>query len=323
MGLKETIITLSAGANKLSKIQGCAEEYAALVMEELDRDNLGYIEVDYYYIYFLLRDLSMSVSHMNSKLFLTDIENTITWLRSKTMLGLVVPFDDNINFHKVVAFGIAIGVGLHAGAHLTCDFPLLLHTTDKEYESMEQFFGEERPGNYWWFVKGTEGWTGVTMVALMAIAYILAQPWFRRNRLNLPKPIKKLTGFNALFIVHGYYLYLSKKWYKKTVAVCPGNVLSLHLTKPQRVKLPKLSIDGPYGASVQDYKKYDVLLLVGLGIGSTPLISIVKDMLDNIKQQNEIEEGIGTTGGAKNMRKPFATERAYFYWVTQEQGSFE
>ena len=28
-------------------------------------------------------------------------KNTITWLRSKTKLGMVVPFDDNINFHKV------------------------------------------------------------------------------------------------------------------------------------------------------------------------------------------------------------------------------
>jgi respiratory burst oxidase len=27
--------------------------------------------------------------------------NTITWLRSKTKLGIAVPFDDNINFHKV------------------------------------------------------------------------------------------------------------------------------------------------------------------------------------------------------------------------------
>ena len=27
--------------------------------------------------------------------------NTITWLRSRTKLGVVVPFDDNINFHKV------------------------------------------------------------------------------------------------------------------------------------------------------------------------------------------------------------------------------
>ena len=27
--------------------------------------------------------------------------NTITWLRTKTMLSAVVPFDDSLNFHKV------------------------------------------------------------------------------------------------------------------------------------------------------------------------------------------------------------------------------
>jgi hypothetical protein len=46
---------------------------------------------------------------------------------------------------------------------------------------------------------------------------------------------------------------------------------------------PKLCIDGPYGAPAQDFRKYDVLLLVGLGIGATPFISILKDMLNNIK----------------------------------------
>ena len=97
---------------------------------------------------------------------------------------------------------------------------------------MKPFFGEKRPNNYWWFVKGTEVWTGVVMIVLMAIAYILAQPWFRRNKLNLPKTIKKLTGFNAfwyshhlfvivyiLLLVHGYYLYFSKEWHKKTVSI--------------------------------------------------------------------------------------------------------
>jgi respiratory burst oxidase len=39
------IIALSASANKLSKIKENVDEYAALIMEELDRDNLGYIEV--------------------------------------------------------------------------------------------------------------------------------------------------------------------------------------------------------------------------------------------------------------------------------------
>lgn len=102
---------------------------------------------------------------------------------------------------------------------------------------MEPFFGEERPDNYWWFVKGTEGWTGVVMVVLMAIAFTLALPWLRRNKLNnLPKTLKKLTGFNAfwyshhlfiivyiLFIVHGHFLYLTKKWYKKTVSIFKFN----------------------------------------------------------------------------------------------------
>lgn len=41
------IISLSASANNLSNIQDQAEEYAALIMEELDPDNLGYIEVTF------------------------------------------------------------------------------------------------------------------------------------------------------------------------------------------------------------------------------------------------------------------------------------
>jgi len=48
-------------------------------------------------------------------------------------------------------------------------------------------------------------------------------------------------------------------------------------------RFPRLYIDGPYGAPAQDYLKYDVLLLVGLGIGATPFISILKDMLNHIK----------------------------------------
>lgn len=39
------IISLSASANKLSNIQKQAKEYAALIMEELDPDNAGYIMV--------------------------------------------------------------------------------------------------------------------------------------------------------------------------------------------------------------------------------------------------------------------------------------
>ena len=87
--------------------------------------------------------------------------------------------------------------------------------------------------------------------------------------------------------------------------------------------MPRLLIDGPYGAPAQEYNKYDVLLLIGLGIGATPLISIVKDVLNNIKQQKDMEEGIVKSGVKSSKSKHFATKQAYFYWVTREQGSFE
>ncbi|KNA08419.1 hypothetical protein SOVF_162770 [Spinacia oleracea] len=523
------IISLSATANKLKTIQDHAEEYAALIMEELDPDDLGFIEI--HNLEMLLvqapthsnntvtdsRNLSKLLSQklvptkepnpikrsvsrftyfvednwkriwviilwlcicaglftwkfmqyknryvfhvmgycvtfakgaaetlkFNMALILLPVcRNTITWLRSRTKLGMAVPFDDNINFHKVVALGVGVGAAIHVICHLTCDFPRLLHATDEAYEPLGRYFGVPRPPNYWWFVRGTEGWTGIVMVVLMTIAFILAQPWFRRNKLKLPKALKKLTGFNAfwyshhlfvivytLLLVHGWFLYLSKEWYKKStwmylavpvllyaferliralrsgyktvqiskVAVYPGNVLTLQMTKPQNFKytsgqyifvncadvspfewhpfsltsapgddyisvhiraagdwtsqlrtlfsklcqpprssdqsgllradincgpiprMPRLKIDGPYGAPAQDYKKYDVLLLVGLGIGATPLISIVKDVLYHIKQQKEVESGLSPD----DRRKPFLVKRAYFYWVTREQGSFE
>ena len=42
---------LSASANKLSRLKEQAEEYAALIMEELDPERLGYIEVCIQYLY--------------------------------------------------------------------------------------------------------------------------------------------------------------------------------------------------------------------------------------------------------------------------------
>jgi respiratory burst oxidase len=80
-------------------------------------------------------------------------------------------------------------------------------------------------------------------------------------------------------------------------------------------------IDGPYGAPAQDYKQYDVVLLVGLGIGATPMISIIKDIINNMKRLNgDIESG---DPGGVGASASFRTRQAYFYWVTREQGSFE
>jgi len=46
---------------------------------------------------------------------------------------------------------------------------------------------------------------------------------------------------------------------------------------------PKLYIDGPYGSAAQDHVKYDILVLIGLGIGATPFISILKDVVKGVQ----------------------------------------
>ncbi|CAN6973839.1 unnamed protein product [Brassica oleracea var. botrytis] len=382
--------------------------------------------------------------------------NTITLLRTKTKLGVVVPFDDNLNFHKVTAIAISIGVGLHATSHLACDFPRLIAADEETYKPVEQYFGVQ-PKSYVQFLKSVEVVTGTVMVILMTIAFTLATSWFRRNKLkSLPEPLKKITGFNAfwythhlfvivytLLVVHGYYVYLIKTWYRKTtwmylmipvvlylserlvrslrsriesvkilkIAVLQGEVLLLQMSRPNNFRyksgqymylkcsdvsslewhpfsitsapgddylsvhirdqgdwtnklrstfsdvcspaipgkmserradlwngdnlfFPKLVIDGPYGAPSQDYKNFEVVLLVGLGIGATPMISIIKDIINNLKvNTGDEEEGRGSNRNHNTVTPPsisparkselFRTKRAYFYWSTKEQGTYE
>ncbi|KAK6941241.1 Ferric reductase, NAD binding domain [Dillenia turbinata] len=100
---------------------------------------------------------------------------------------------------------------------------------------------------------------------------------------------------------------------------------------------PRLLVDGPYGAPAQDYRNYDVLLLVGLGIGATPFISILKDLLINTRSEeeqtdsntetcrsedslNSFKSSSMTPNGKKKSQR---TTSAHFCWVTREPGSFE
>lgn len=56
---------------------------------------------------------------------------------------------------------------------------------------------------------------------------------------------------------------------------------------------PKIYIDGPYGAASQDYVKYDIVVLIGLGIGATPFISILKDVLH--KANAEVDHHVASS----------------------------
>lgn len=538
----QELIMLSASANKLSKLKEQAEEYASLIMEELDPENLGYIELWQLETLLLQRDTYMNYSRplstasvswsqnissikplnvmhrlsfklrnlilekwqrawilslwvmimvglfvwkflqyknkaafhvmgyclasakgaaetlkLNMALILLPVcRNTLTWLRS-TRARSFVPFDENINFHKMVAGAIVIGVILHAGNHLLCDFPRLINSSPENFALIASDFNNKKP-TYKELVTGIEGVTGISMVVLLTIAFTLATGRFRRNGVRLPAPFNKLTGFNAfwyshhltgvvyiLLLVHGTFLFLAHKWYQKTtwmyisaplllymvernvrtrrsehysvkllkVSVLPGNVLSLILSKPQGFKYksgqyiflqcpaissfewhpfsitsapgddylsvhirivgdwteelkrvfteendspsvigrakfgqlghmdqtrqPKLYVDGPYGAPAQDYRNYDVLLLVGLGIGATPFISILRDLLNNTRTadnqmdsntENSRSDDSSNSYASSSMtpvskKRTQRTTNAHFYWVTREPGSFE
>uniref|UniRef100_A0ACD5ZWL1 Uncharacterized protein n=1 Tax=Avena sativa TaxID=4498 RepID=A0ACD5ZWL1_AVESA len=554
----QELIVLSASANKLSKLKEQAEEYAMLIMEELDPEDLGYIELWQLEALLLQRDAYMSYSRplssgsgsaaqwsqnisgaqqaatapgrptkrwrpwsprraacrarvaaeenwrrawvlalwvaamaalfawkfvqyrrsvafqvmgyclptakgaaetlkLNMALVLLPVcRITLTWLRS-SWARFFVPFDDSITFHKIIAMAIALGICLHAGNHLACDFPRLIASSPGEYRLVANFFGDEKP-TYRHLMSGVVGVTGMVMVVLMAVSFTLAaRPLRRAASTRLPSPLGHLAGFNAfwyshhllvvvylLLLVHGWFMFLVTNWYQRTtwmyiavpfvlhvgertlrafrskayaakilkVCLLPGNVLTITMSKPcgfryrsgqyvflqcptispfewhpfsitsapgddyisvhiqtrgdwtQELKHifvenyfspclprrasfgelgmaehrspPRLLVDGPYGAPAQDFRNYDVLLLIGLGIGATPFISILRDLLNNIKLADELMDlametsrsedssntfSVSTTGS--NKRRAYRTSRAHFYWVTREPGSFE
>ncbi|KAL5058121.1 hypothetical protein RYX36_029725 [Vicia faba] len=46
---------------------------------------------------------------------------------------------------------------------------------------------------------------------------------------------------------------------------------------------PKLYIDGPYGSASPNHVKYDILVLIGLGIRATPFISSLRDVTNDVQ----------------------------------------
>ncbi|EEF29574.1 putative respiratory burst oxidase homolog protein H isoform X2 [Ricinus communis] len=531
--VKEVILS-SASANKLTNLKQQAQSYAFLIMEELDPDHLGYIEM--WQLEILLRGmvnnddkvqkldrktqtltramipkryrtpvskcitLSTEFVHdnwmriwaitawlaINLILFMWKVEEykhssvfkitgycvclakgagetlkfnmalilvpvcrrTLTKLRS-TILGKFIPFDDNINFHKMIAVAISIGTVIHVMAHLACNFPLLSSCPNQKFMVLLGPILNYQQPSFGYLMESTVSITGFLIMFIMGFSFTLATHSFRRSAINLPGAFHSLAGFNAfwyahhllvvayiLLILHGYFLIFDRPWYLKTTwmyvlvpvlgyaierifsryehnlqvdvikaVIYSGNVLALYMTKPPGFKyksgmylfikcpdiskfewhpfsitsapgddylsvhirtlgdwtrelnnrfekicepppktprrgnlmrretialsgvnydeiqatFPNIILKGPFGAPAQSYSKFDILLLIGLGIGATPFISIVKDLLYHMKENESNDHN--TEHALESARK--CPERAYFYWVTREQSSFE
>ncbi|XP_050229718.1 putative respiratory burst oxidase homolog protein J [Mercurialis annua] len=526
------VILLSASANKLTNLKTQADSYASLIMEELDPDHLGYIElwqleilliglvnndenvnksdrntqnltkamIPRKYRYPVSKYINLSkefvyenwmriwalaawlainlililwkfrtfedspifkitgycvciakaageVLKFNMALILIPVcRRTLTRLRS-TILGKFIPFDDNINFHKIVAIFIMIASLIHAVVHLTCNYPRISSYPKGKFMVLVGDMTDYNQPSYGDLFLTKANITGFLLVFIMGYVYILATHSFRRNAINLPGPFQRLAGFNAfwyahhllvlayiLIVIHGYFLVFLRPWYMKSTwmyilfpvllyaiferlisryehnhqvdvvkaVIYSGNVLALYLTKPPgfryksgmyifikcrdiskfewhpfsitsapgddylsvhirtlgdwtrelknrfekvcgppvttpkrgnlvrietralsnenyseiQATFPNIALKGPYGAPAQSYSKFDILLLIGLGIGATPFISIVKDLLYHMKRHHSADLNLDPE--ARN-----GPERAYFYWVTREQSSFE
>lgn len=156
---------------------------------------------------------------------------TLTKLRS-TFLSALIPFDDNINFHKLIALAIAIGVFIHTIMHVTCDFPRLISCPPRKFRRiLGPQFNFKQP-TYGDLLESITGTTGILMIVMMSFSFTLATHSFRRNVIKLPWPFHHLAGFNAfwyahhllvlvyvLLVIHGYFLILSRNWYMKTVCI--------------------------------------------------------------------------------------------------------
>lgn len=72
----------------------------------------------------------------------------------------------------------------------------------------------------------------------------------------------------------------------------------------------KIKLDGPFGAPVQSFKDYGVIMLVGAGIGVTPFASILSDLLHRMASKP------GKATSVPGLRR---LKKVYFHWSVKSQ----
>jgi hypothetical protein len=101
--------------------------------------------------------------------------------------------------------------------------------SDKFQEKLGPFFNYVQP-TWGSLFASTPGWTGILLILIMSFSFTLATHSFRRSVVKLPSPLHHLAGFNAfwyahhllvfayiLLVMHSYFIFLTKEWYKRTV----------------------------------------------------------------------------------------------------------
>ena len=80
----------------------------------------------------------------------------------------------------MIATAIVVGITLHAGNHLACDFPRVIASGPEEYRLVAGALRASKP-TYGRVISGVEGVTGIAMVVLMTVSFTLATHPFRKG----------------------------------------------------------------------------------------------------------------------------------------------
>ena len=76
-------------------------------------------------------------------------------------------------------------------------------------------------------------------------------------------------------------------------------------------------------SEVDKWRWYKVILLINSTSDASPLMNMLRDILNDIKLKNTIKDEIVESGVKRNKTKLFSISKAYIYWVNQTQSSFE
>ncbi|XP_065585545.1 NADPH oxidase 1 isoform X1 [Cyrtonyx montezumae] len=74
----------------------------------------------------------------------------------------------------------------------------------------------------------------------------------------------------------------------------------------QKLEMPRIKVDGPFGTASEDVFRYEVAMLVGAGIGVTPFASILKSIWYRFQQNDQT----------------LKTKKIYFYWLCRDTDAF-
>ncbi|ELW65804.1 Cytochrome b-245 heavy chain [Tupaia chinensis] len=222
--------------------------------------------------------------------------------------------DRNLTFHKMVAWMIALHTAIHTIAHLfNVEWCVNARVNNSDtYSILLSDIGDKEGESYLNFArKRIKTWKWIVGPMFLYLCERLVRFWRSQQKVVITKvvthPFKtielqmKKKGFKMEV---GQYIFVkcpkvSKlEWHPFTLTSAPEeDFFSIHIRIvgdwteglfkacgcdkqefQDAWKLPKIAVDGPFGTASEDVFSYEVVMLVGAGIGVTPFASILKSV---------------------------------------------